>query len=86
MDIEYSSHFERAYRRLSVAVQRKAERAEKLFRKDPFASQLNTHKLKGMLKSFWSFSVDYAHRIVFQFAKKRTVAVFLDIGDHDVYQ
>lgn len=86
MDIEYSSHFERAYRKLSLELQRKAERAERLFRKNPFDTRLDTHKLKGKLKLFWSFSIDYHNRIAFQFVKKHDKVVFLDVGDHDIYR
>ena len=86
MDIEYSSHFKRAYAKLETAVQRKAERAERLFRKNPFDPKLDTHKLKGKLKTFWSFSIDYHNRIVFQFAKSHRKVIFLDAGDHDIYQ
>lgn len=86
MDIEYSSHFKRAYAKLSLVLQRKAERAERLFRKNPFDHKLDTHKLKGKLKSFWSFSIDYHNRIAFQFVKAQDKVVFLDVGDHDIYR
>lgn len=65
MEIEYSSHFKRAYAKLEIKLQRKAEQAEKLFRVDPFNPKLDTHKLKGKLKSWWSFSIDYHNRIAF---------------------
>lgn len=86
MDIEYSSHFGRAYKKLSLELQRKAERAERLFRKNPFDLKLNTHKLKGKLKSWWSFSIDYHNRIAFAFVKGRSSVLFLDVGDHDIYR
>ena len=85
MEIEYSSHFERSYRKLAIELQKKAEQKEKIFRIDPFHPRLKTHKLGGKLKDFYSFSVDYTFRIVFRFAGRRK-AVFLDVGDHDVYQ
>jgi len=86
MEIEYSSHFNRAYAKLEVALQQKAERAEQLFRENPFHPRLNTHKLRGKLKMFWSFSIDYHNRIAFNFVKGKHKVVFLDVGDHDIYK
>lgn len=85
MEIEYSSHFQDAYWKLDQKTQKHAELKEALFRKNPFDSALKTHKLHGKLKDFYSFSVDYRNRIVFSLTR-RGKAVFLDIGDHDVYQ
>ena len=85
MEIEYSSHFKRAYQKLDIAVQKKAERKEALFQKDPFSPVLKTHKLHGKLKEFYSFSVDSKYRIVFKFITGKKV-IFLDTGDHDVYR
>jgi mRNA-degrading endonuclease YafQ of YafQ-DinJ toxin-antitoxin module len=83
--LEYSSHFKDVYRKLSKKIQRQAEQKEDLFRKNPFDSALKTHKLHGKLKEFYSFSVDYRNRIVFALIR-RDKAIFLDIGDHTVYQ
>lgn len=85
MEIEYTPHFKRAYQKLSFSIQAKAERREKLFRADPFDRRLDTHKLHGTLKEFHSFSIDRSYRIVFRFSARNRV-IFLDIGDHDVYQ
>jgi mRNA-degrading endonuclease YafQ of YafQ-DinJ toxin-antitoxin module len=43
---------------------------------------LRTHKLSGDLQEYWSFSIEYDVRVVFQFATKNS-AVFQDIGTHD---
>lgn len=84
-EIEYSCHFKRMYQYLDVLIQRKAERREILFRKNPFDPMLKTHKLHGKLKDFYSFSIDKRTRIVFRFVS-RAKAVFLDVGGHDVYK
>lgn len=84
MEIEYSSHFRRAYKKFNVSLQRKAEKSEELFRKNPFDPRLDTHKLGGKLKHFYSFSIDRKNRIVFTFASPAKV-VFLDVGDHSIY-
>jgi mRNA-degrading endonuclease RelE of RelBE toxin-antitoxin system len=47
--------------------------------------QLKVHKLKGNLGEYYSFSVTYIHRVVFLREDPNT-AVFLSVGDHDVYK
>ena len=84
MKIIYHPRFKREYKKLSRKIQDLAEEKEKIFRKDIFNSQLNTHKLHGPLKTFWAFSVDHKNRIIFDFYDKNT-ARFYSIGDHDIY-
>lgn len=85
MEIEYSSHFKRVYIKLGADIQEKAEDKEKIFSNNPLDPRLKTHRLHGKLKEFFSFSIDYKYRIVFKFLDQNK-ALFLDIGDHDVYQ
>ncbi len=54
----------------------------KLFEKDPFNSILRTHKLSGILKGYWAFSIDYDLRVIFKFIDSNTV-LLIDIGTHD---
>ena len=56
-----------------------------LFRGDPHHSSLKTHKLKGHLRKYWSFRVNYAYRIIFEYDAKN-VAALLEIGTHSIYQ
>ena len=46
---------------------------------------LKVHKLKGKLKKFYGFSVDFQNRVVFDYISKNE-AVLLMIGDHNVYK
>jgi len=64
MKIYYSSKFARTYKNLPLTIKRKAEKQEKIFRKNPFDSRLKIHKLSGALKDFWAFSVDHKYRII----------------------
>lgn len=84
MKIYYSSKFAREYKRLSLSIKKVAENREKIFREDPFDTRLNTHKLKGKLKFFWSFSVNNQYRIIFEFAD-RDIIWFHSVGDHSIY-
>lgn len=84
MFIRYHPHFTRSYRKLSEGVQRRAEQQELIFRANPFDLRLDTHKLTGKLKRYWSFSIDRRNRILFEFSGKEII--FLDVGDHDIYR
>ena len=85
MKIIYSPQFKREYVQLPDFVKRKAESREKIFRHNPFDGRLKTHKLSGRLAEFWSFSVDYRYRIIFEFAKGKK-AIFHAVGDHSLYK
>jgi len=84
MEITYHPRFERRYRKMSLEAKNEAELKEKIFRKNPFDTRLKAHKLKGKLKNHWSFSVTSRCRILFIFQKEDVI--FLDIGDHKIYQ
>jgi len=81
--IVYSSLFLRKIKKYRHLIEEIRER-EALFRNDCFDTRLNTHKLHGLQKSLWSFSITRKHRILFEFVEKATV-VFINIGDHSIY-
>jgi mRNA-degrading endonuclease YafQ of YafQ-DinJ toxin-antitoxin module len=84
MKIFYSPKFGRQYKKLPKPIQLLAEKREKIFRKNPFQPTLKTHKLGGKLEEFWSFSIDFKYRIIFEFMPDKTVH-FHSVGDHDIY-
>ena len=53
-----------------------------LFTEDPYHQSLKTHHLSNNLKEFWAFSINYEHRVVFQFVDDTTV-LLIAIGLHD---
>ena len=83
--ILYTSHFRRALQRIPRELVRLIREREKLFKEACFDPQLRTHKLKGTLRGFWSFSLTYSHRVLFKFEEGGTV-IFIDVGDHLVYK
>ena len=85
MKIVYSSKFAREYRHLPLPVKKLAEKQEMKFRMDPFDPGLRTHRLSGKLKSYWSFSIDYHYRIIFEFIDDRTIW-FHSVGSHAIYR
>lgn len=84
MKILATSKFGREYRKLSDELKKAAEQAEKIFRLNPFDPRLDTHKLGGKLKEFWSFSISHKYRIIFEFGEDQTV-YFHSVGDHSIY-
>jgi len=86
MNIIYGPKFAKEYKRLPVNIKVLAKKQEVIFRKDTFDPKLKTHKLKGKLKEFLSFSVGYKYRIIFEFAKDKKTVYFHSIGNHDIYQ
>ena len=84
MKIYYSSKFAKEYKRLPKKVKAAAEKREKIFRANPFNPGLKTHRLSGRLKDYYSFSIDYNHRIIFEFVEK-DVVWFHSVGTHAIY-
>ena len=85
MKIIYTSKFFKEYKKLPKEIKTLAENKEKTFRGNPFNSILGTHKLHGRLRDFWSFSIGYKYRIIFEFGDKNII-YFHSVGDHDIYQ
>lgn len=84
MKVFYTKKFEREYKKINKDLKLKAEFCERFFRNNPFDKKLKTHKLSGELEGFWSFSIDFKNRIVFEFIDDKTV-YFHSIGSHDIY-
>ena len=80
-----TSTFLKLWKKIPEDIKRKALKKEKLFRENPFHPALKTHRLKGELKNFYSFSIDYHWRIIFHF-KSGEVVVFDAVGTHAVYR
>ncbi len=85
MKIIFTSKFIREYKKLPQEIKIRAEEREEIFRKDPFHVSLDTHKLHGQFKDFWSFSIDFEYRIIFEIGKNKTM-YFHSVGNHSVYQ
>jgi|TARA_Y100000031_G_scaffold77498_1_gene85381 mRNA-degrading endonuclease YafQ of YafQ-DinJ toxin-antitoxin module len=83
--IRYSTHFQRAFKKLPPDLKPQIREREVLFKNNCFDPRLDTHKLTGKLKNFWSFSITYKHRILFAFEGEGEVG-FIDVGDHSIYR
>ena len=85
MKIIYSRQFRKEYDKLPTLLKEGVEKKETIFRNNPFDRRLKTHKLSGQFEGFWSFSVDYRHRIIFELKSESSV-IFHIIGDHSIYK
>ena len=83
--ITFSSSFKRAFQKRIKGrqdIENKFWKKVAIFLKNPFDSQIRTHKLSGKLEELWGFTVEYDVRVVFYFSGQNKV-VFVDIGKHE---
>ncbi|OQA90972.1 MAG: Plasmid maintenance system killer protein [Elusimicrobia bacterium ADurb.Bin231] len=85
LKIHTTSDFEKSLKDLPRNIQSLLERKDILFRSDAFHPQLKTHKLKGKLAGFWSYSINYHYRVLFRFITRDEV-IYYDIGTHEIYR
>ena len=82
--IHITSSFTKSYRKLSSQTQELAVKKDLSFRHNAFDPRLKTHKLRGELNGYWSYSVNHSYRILFRFVGSDEV-IYYDIGTHDIY-
>lgn len=82
--VYYSSRFKKSLKKYQ-SQQKQIEKKINKFLDDSFNPALKTHKLIGALQQYWSFSVTYHLRILFEFIDEETVG-FIDIGTHEIYK
>lgn len=80
-----SEKFKRSFRKLPPDIQKKFIDNKNRFMINAFDTALSTHKLKGRMVNYWSFSVTYSYRTIFKLSEDNTV-LFFDIGDHRIYR
>ncbi len=83
--VHITSEFKRSFRKLPANIQDLAEKKDRWFRCNSLDARLHTHKLKGELEGYWSYSINRKYRILFRFIKSNEV-IYYDIGTHDIYK
>jgi mRNA-degrading endonuclease YafQ of YafQ-DinJ toxin-antitoxin module len=81
MRVRASSGFLRRARKLKAPREELVRAALRRFAADPNDSLLRTHKLKGELADYWSFSVDVDLRVLFRWDGE--VCFLVTLGTHD---
>lgn len=84
LEINYKASFVRLFDELEIALQEEILEKISLFRNKRNHKNLKVHKLHGVLKNCYSFSVNYKIRVVFEYLSKEKVAL-LAVGDHEIY-
>lgn len=84
MEIRYKPSFVRQYKKLPHALQLEVKEKIQMFREDQHLPMLKVHKLHGPLQGYYSFSVNYAYRIIFLY--EENCAVMHCVGDHTIYK
>ena len=82
--IYYASSFKKSANKYA-SYKKQIKKKIEIFIKNPHSPSLKTHKLKGELNGYYSFSVSYSLRILFEFINEKE-AGFVDIGTHEVYK
>lgn len=85
MVIIYSPKFARKLKSFEYDLQEEVIEKIELFKNSKNHKQLKVHKLHGLLKNKYGFSINYKIRIVFQYLSKQE-AIFLVVGEHDIYK
>ncbi len=81
----FAPSFVRQYKKLAHELRDETDEKIAIFQSNPHFPALKFHKLKGRLKGFQSFSVNFTYRIIVE-EDKPGVFTLLAIGDHDVYK
>ncbi len=85
LDIAYAPIFIRQWKSLPTPLQDETIEKIELFKNQENHKLLKVHKLSGQLSGFYSFSVNYKFRIIFEYGEGNTVFL-LKIGSHEIYQ
>ncbi len=80
--VEYSTRFIRTLRKLEPDLQDDVVEKVELLKSEANHKRLKVHKLTGVLKGVWSFSVNYRIRVLFAKPKKN-VLLLASVGTHD---
>ena len=67
MEVYFKQTFVRQFKILEEGLQEEVLEKIELFKKPKHHNLLKVHKLKGRLKKYYNFSVNYKTRIVFQY-------------------
>lgn len=82
--VKYSPEFLKSLKKLPRSQLKNLTVKEKIFKENTFDSRLKTHKLKGPLIGFYSFSISHHWRIVFHFEGDD---IYFDaVGTHSIYK
>ncbi|MEK7116922.1 MAG: hypothetical protein AAB837_02045 [Patescibacteria group bacterium] len=87
IEVVYAPSFVKQFQTLEKNLAEEALEKIELFKNRRNHKQLKVHKLKGPFSGWYSFSVNYRIRILFEYPlKSRKEVLLLAIDDHDIYR
>jgi addiction module RelE/StbE family toxin len=85
--VAFDRPFERKLKKFTAQLSEdqriKLKQELEMFKEDIFDERLKTHKLKGNLRDYYSFSISYSERIVFKILDDGGI-YFIEIGSHEI--
>ncbi|OHA14994.1 MAG: hypothetical protein A3H57_01225 [Candidatus Taylorbacteria bacterium RIFCSPLOWO2_02_FULL_43_11] len=84
LEIGFKPSFIKQFKQLEKDLRQEVEEKIELLKDKRNHATLKVHKLHGPLPGYWSFSVNYKTKIVFE--QSGNEIVLLAIGNHDVYK
>ncbi len=84
MQYFYTARFMRSLKKCESGIVDDVIGAISLFEKGESDKALKLHKLKGKMKRYQAFSVNFSYRVIIKVEKDSTY--YMDIGTHDVYK
>lgn len=85
INVFYSSQFEKSFKKIPKHIARLFNDKQSLFILNLFNPLLKTHRLRGKLKEYYSFSINVEYRVLFKWVRKNKI-LLLDIGTHEIYK
>ncbi len=85
MEVFFTPTFLKQFNKLEISLQDEVVEKIELFKDTRNHLQLKVHALHGKFKGLYSFSVNYSHRIVFEYVSKKEI-LLLKVGNHDIYK
>ncbi len=83
--VGYSPRFAKKYKSFEKNLRSEVKEKIELLKDAKNHKYLKVHKLHGVLRGCYSFSVNYKIRAVFEYISKEKI-LLLGVGDHDVYK
>ena len=85
MKVAYTPRFIRMLKKLPTDLQDETIARIELFKDTKNHKFIKVHKLKGKLRKYHGFWLDFHNRVTFEYLSDNEV-VLLTVGDHDVYK
>jgi len=88
VEVTYSPNFVKKFKKLrnkNKALADEILEKIELFKNKGNHGQLKVHALKGKLKGFYSFSINYKDRILFKYTRGKSEVYLITLGDHGIY-